>query len=271
MLLSQAGPGAGRWLTAIPYDPATTLRPLRMQVALRRRLRWPLPLGPRRCGGTGCRHELDPMGDHWASCMRTGRVRRRARPLERAWARIFREAGGRVLENVFVRDLGIAGVRPGDARRLEVVATGLPLARGVPLAVDATMVSVLHCDGSPWARADQTPGVALGRAENSKNATYPELVASSTALLTTLACEVGGRWSTTCVDVVARLATARARAAPSHLQLSARLGFERRWWAILSCTQQDCLAATLVDDGVLLLDGHDAAVPEVVDVVFAER
>ena len=192
MLLSQAGPGAGRWLTAIPYDPATTLRPLRMQVALRRRLRWPLPLGPRRCGGTGCRHELDPMGDHWASCMRTGRVRRRARPLERAWARIFREAGGRVLENVFVRDLGIAGVRPGDARRLEVVATGLPLARGVPLAVDATMVSVLHCDGSPWARADQTPGVALGRAENSKNATYPELVASSTALLTTLACEVGG-------------------------------------------------------------------------------
>ena len=46
LLLSQAGRGAGRWLTAVPYSPGTTLKPLRMQVALRRRLRWPLPLGP---------------------------------------------------------------------------------------------------------------------------------------------------------------------------------------------------------------------------------
>ena len=57
---------------------------------------------------------------------------------------------------------------------------------------------------------------------------------------------------------MSQLAVARARAAPSHLQTSARLAYESRWWALLSCTQQDCLAATLVDDGLLLLDGHDA-------------
>ena len=35
----------------------------------------------------------------------------------------------------------------------------------------------------------------------------------------------------------------------------------------VSCTQQDCLAATLVDDGLLLLDGHDALEPELTEVI----
>ena len=88
--------------------------------------------------------------------------------------------------------------------------------------------------------------------------------------LTTLACEVGGRWSNNCANILANLAAARARAAPRHLQLAARLAFESRWWALLSCAQQDALAATLVDDGVLLLDGHDGAIPEAADVILDE-
>ena len=70
---------------------------------------------------------------------------------------------------------------------------GLPLARGVPLGVDATMISPLHCDGKPWARADVVPGVSFLRAAESKASTYPELVDSDVVKLTTLACEVGGR------------------------------------------------------------------------------
>ena len=170
-------------------------------------------------------------------------------------------------ENVLLRDMALPGIVADDGRALEVVATGLPLARGVPLGVDATMVSPLHGDGEPWQRADVAPGVALERAEQEKAETYPELVDSEVVKLTTLACEVGGRWSDSCADVLARLAAARARAAPRHLQLSARVAFESRWWALLSIAQQDALAATLVDDGVLLLDGHDAAVPLVTDVV----
>ena len=64
-----------------------------------------------------------------------------------------------------------------------------------------------------------------------------------------------------------QLAAAKARAAPNHLQTATRLAYESRWWALLSCTQQDCLAATVVDDGLLLLDGHDASEPELTEVL----
>ena len=213
--------------------------------------------------------ELDLLGDHWAACMRSGRVRRRARPLEKVWARVFREAGARVQENVLLRDLAIPGVAITDGRALEIIATGLPLARGVPLAVDATMVSPLHCDGKPWTRAAAVPGASLERAADSKSSTYPELVDSDAVTLTALACEIGGRWSAKFVEVVQQLAVARSRSAPRHLQLSARLAFESRWWALLSCAQQDALAATLVDDCLTLL-GADAAMPFPVDVIVNE-
>ena len=44
--------------------------------------------------------------------------------------RIFREAGARVRRNVLVRDLNVPGVHPGDERRIEVIAEGLPLYHG---------------------------------------------------------------------------------------------------------------------------------------------
>ena len=68
--------------------------------------------------------------------------------------------------------------------------------------------------------------------------------------------------------MVSPLAVARARAAPEHMRLAARLAYESRWWFMLSCTQQDTLAATLVDDAILLLDGHDAAAPELSEVLM---
>ena len=91
--------------------------------------------------------------------MRSGRVRRRARPLERMWARIFREAGARVQENVQLRNMSVPSISFHDGRALEIVATGLPLFRGVPLGVDVTLVSPLHADGSAWARASVDSGV----------------------------------------------------------------------------------------------------------------
>ena len=103
-----------------------------------------MPLGPRTCNARSCRRQLDNLGDHWASCVPSGRVNRRARPVEKAWARVFREAGARVRENVFLRDTQLPGIAADDGRRLEITATGLPLHRGVPLGVDASVVSPLH-------------------------------------------------------------------------------------------------------------------------------
>ena len=82
-------------------------------------------------------------------CVGCGRLKLRAVPLEKMWARVLREAGARVREHFYLRNAGMGTISPQDGRHIEIVATGLPLFRGVPLAVDATLVSPLHVDGSP--------------------------------------------------------------------------------------------------------------------------
>ena len=101
-----------------------------------------------------------------------------------------------------------------------------------------------------------------------KRDSYPELVNSDVVHFLVLACEAGGRRSETCAKTLAQLATARVRACPTFLRASARSGFLERWWRLLSCAQQDSLAASLVDDSVALLDGADAALPFAADVAL---
>ena len=114
---------------------------------------------------------------------------------------------------------------------------GLPLSYGVPIGADVTMVSPLHTDGSEWARAEDRLGVALERAEREKE--RPELVDSPVLCLITLACEAGrGR----CHRVASEM--------------------------VIAVTATDSLAATLVDDALLLLDGHDGIEPVLGDIVW---
>ena len=266
MLRSQSGPGAAAWLGARPTERGRTLRPVRMQVALRRRLRWPLPLCAAQCDGRACRKQLDPRGDHRAACALSGRLKRRSRPLERTWARVFREAGARVVEEVLLRNTSLPGITAQDGRRVEILATGLPLDRGVPLAVDATLISPLHADGRPWPRAADVDGIAIVRGEKAKAATYPELVHSDTVKLVTVASEVGGRLSATCSSVIRRLAAARARESPTPLRPAAGAAWARRWTGLLSVAIQDSVAATLVDDVPAELDGADGVAPSDVGV-----
>ena len=61
-------------------------------------------------------------------------------------------------------------------RRLEIVADGLPLSGGMQLAVDTTLVSPLHCDGSARPGAAQIDGAVLTVARRKKERTYPELM-----------------------------------------------------------------------------------------------
>ena len=98
LLRSQAGPHAGAWLTAIPSEEGATLTPNLMHIALRRRLRLPLPPAAQCCGQGagrhGCGDALDPLGDHALACPRSGLLARRADVLEHVWIRVPREAIG---------------------------------------------------------------------------------------------------------------------------------------------------------------------------------
>ena len=97
LLHSQSGPHAGIWLAAIPSDAASTLAPDLMHVAMRRRLRLPLPLTALHCGAEGrhgCGAEVDAYGDYHLACPRTGLLPRRGFVVERAWVQVAREAVG---------------------------------------------------------------------------------------------------------------------------------------------------------------------------------
>ena len=79
---------------------------------------------------------------------------KRGYAVESATARVCREAGGRVATNLLVRDLYFS-VAVNDARRLEVVVDVLSLHGGAQLAVDTSLVSALHCDGTHQTRCSR--------------------------------------------------------------------------------------------------------------------
>ena len=108
--------------------PTFSLRSLHIfRVLLLRRLGLPLPLTARFCR---CGHPLDSCGHHRAACARAGVLGRRGYAVESAAGRICREAGGRVTQNIMVRDLDLEHLQGPGGRRLEVVADGLPLFGG---------------------------------------------------------------------------------------------------------------------------------------------
>ena len=203
LLRAQSGPAAGMSLSAVPSSPQTRIESQLFRVLLLRRLRLPLPLASRLCR---CGRLLDNFGHHCASCAQVGVLGRRGFAIESAAARICREAQGRVATNVLVRDLDIP-VPVNDGRRLEVVVDGLPLFGGAQLAVDTTLVSMLHCDGSPHRGAADVDGAVLVAARRRKERTNPELVRPGRrARLVVLAGDVAGRWSEEAVCFIGHLA-----------------------------------------------------------------
>ena len=123
-----------------------------------RRLRLPFLAYQYYCEGCGA--VLDKHGDHYASCMWTGRVQARAKPLELTWAQVLREAGATVHVQKLLGQTTLS-VDPSDTHRIDALASGLPLYMGRPLFCDATIRSPLHADGTPYPRADSIDGVVL--------------------------------------------------------------------------------------------------------------
>ena len=235
MLPFQSGLFAGRAVATLPTSRETTISSPRFQVILRRRLRLQLPpVGCRRCDGQHCHSRLDRFGDHWASCNRSGRLRRRAGPLEVAIRRVLREAGGRVVPNLRLRDAGIQGIGRYDDRAVEAVAFDLPIFNGLPLFVDATIVSPLHASGRPWRGASRINGVALERAVRSKRRTYPESFENPGARFVVFGIEVGGRWNPAAIGLLRALAKARAERDPRLLRRSAEMAWFHLWSGMLA-------------------------------------
>ncbi len=256
MLESQAGPFAARVFT-----------PASFRVLLLRRLRLPLPLDSVRCR---CRARLDQYGDHRAACPRAGLLRSRGIPLERAAARVCREAGATVATNVLLRDLNVVVDRQDD-RRLEVIANGLPLWGGVQLAVDTTLVSPLDSLGRPRSHARSFRGAALHTARLAKERTYPELLRAPRCRLVVLALELGGRWSREAADFIRLLARCRARSTPPLLRSACVAACVQRWSAALSFAAAKAFASTLLSlplHGAADVDGQP---PELSDLLQADR
>ena len=132
-----AGPHVSRILTTRPTLPEFSLASPLFRAILLHRLRLPLPLTSARCRCHA--HRRLPALRLFAG---------EGRPLERAAARVCREAGAAVERNVLVSELNVDPARQDDPR-IEVIANGLPLSGGAQLAVDTTLVSPVTAAGLP--------------------------------------------------------------------------------------------------------------------------
>ena len=125
LLLSQGGIHAAKFLQAPPVNYQAAFEDCHFQCLLRRRLRLEIPFGMSKCPGKHCNHVLDKYGDHLASCMKSGRVKKRAKCLEVTWAQICEEAGGAVVRNAKLRDMKLR-IDHRDRRHVEFAVFGLP-------------------------------------------------------------------------------------------------------------------------------------------------
>jgi hypothetical protein len=124
--------------------------------------------------------------------------------------------------------MNLASADVYDDRRLEVLATGLPLYNGAQLAVDTTFVAPLRRTGEARPRAWHEDGAAMVDARRRKEKRYPELLNSRRCRLVVTAHETGGRWSEEAYNFVLQLVAAKARSAPRLLQVSALFTWTRR-------------------------------------------
>ena len=164
---SQRGPGVGVALHTTPCNMQTRIEPQLFRVLLTSppssslaRFSAQLPVWP----------STRRPWHHRAACSRAGIFGRRGFAFESAAARVCREAGARVTTNVFVHDLDMGVPNALDGRRLEVVADGKPLLGGSQLAIDTTVVSKLHADGTPHRLAATPDGAVLRRCPATRGA-----------------------------------------------------------------------------------------------------
>ena len=246
LLRSQSGPHGGAWLAAVPSEPAPTLAPQTMQLALRRRLRLPLPLCPNRCGPRpGCGQRVDAYGDHALACPRPA-ARKSSSALgcelpARRWGptgKLFPNSGWHTPRRRACR-LTTAGGSTSSCteRRQGVVRCAVTQPSSLPSPGQGNHTRALL---TPTARRSGSPSVANTRlTQNSARAGRMQQ-------LVVLGSEVGGRWNTEAQRFLRDLLRVRAQRAPPALRPAARAGWTRRWWGMLSVAVQQAVATTVL-------------------------
>lgn len=187
--------------------------------------------------------------------------------LERAAARVCREAGARVTMHTLLSDLNVPAVQTFDNRRIEVIANGLPWHQGAQLAVDTTLVSPLTSTGQPRQRRGEFTGAALADARRAKERTYPELLRGGRCQLVVVALEVGGRWSREAATFIRSLAHARSRAVPAPLRQATAQAYIARWSGLLTHAAQMAFARSLLFEDPALSAALDGDAPLLSDLL----
>ena len=88
----------------------------------------------------------------------------------------------------------------------------------------------------------------LEREETRNNSTYQEVTDSGLGALLCLGAEVYGRWGRQNVDLVPRLAMARAAGMHPRIRRGYALSLQHRWWGILSVALHSAVARSVLND-----------------------
>jgi hypothetical protein len=171
---------------------------------------------------------------------RGARLNIRHNLLVAAWRQVLVEAGAQIPDRNVERLLSRTDipVAPEDLRRLDLVAPGLNVCRGLPLFCDATVLSPIAATGLARPGTSNQGGQLLANAEADNNDIYWDVISTGLGELLRLGCEAYGRWSRQCIDLVPNLARERTRGLHVRVRRGMALSLQHRWWAILGPSLQ---------------------------------
>ena len=161
---------------------------------------------------------LDDFGHHQLACTRSGWLKCRATGIELSWLQVCLEAGASARHRPLLRNLAIRNIPDDDLRQLDIVAGGLPIYGGHTVLIDITLRSPVAGDGSIRFRSDVVDGATFAQARRDKLSAYPELAEEDPRrIFLVLACEIGGRMSVECHELLRQLLREKIHNIPSAL------------------------------------------------------
>ena len=166
-----------------------------------------------------------------------------------------------------LRDCNVP-VATGPQRRLDLVVTGLGVARGLPLLCDVTCVSPVTGAGEARGGSLTIDGGAVqSAARRCHHVDYPEVARSQAARLYCLGSEVFGRWGSEALQLVRGVARECAAGLPQRVRRGIQTRLLRRWWGLLGLANQRVVArAVLRGTGADLAEGLAERIPGIAEL-----